>query len=111
MLTWNRKKLTIAGGLLLFFLLCGNCFGQIVMKIELPQKTFLQYEPIYAKVHMRNLAGHTLAFGASKGLAGRLHFEIRRHKILRLQYQCLLQTAEKWTIFHKSNYFPSADAE
>ena len=76
MLTWNRKKLTIAGGLLLFFLLCGNCFGQIVMKIELPQKTFLQYEPIYAKVHMRNLAGHTLAFGASKGLAGRLHFEI-----------------------------------
>lgn len=76
MLHWNSKTLAAAGGIFFLFILCGNCWGQIVMRIELPQKTFLRYEPIYAKVHLRNLAGHTLAFGASKGLAGRLHFEI-----------------------------------
>lgn len=76
MLHWNSKIIAIAGGIFLLLALCGNCFGQVVVKIELPQKNFLCYEPVYARVHLRNLAGHTLVFGASKKLAGRLHFEI-----------------------------------
>lgn len=52
-------------------------FGQIAMKISLPQKNFLLYEPIYVRLDLRNVSGHPIVFGQSEKLAGELNFEIR----------------------------------
>ena len=52
-------------------------YGQIAMKISLPQKNYLMYEPVYIRIDMRNVSGHPIVFGEAKGLAGKLDFEIR----------------------------------
>jgi len=51
-------------------------FSQISMKIMLNQEAYLQYEPVYVRVSMRNMSAHALAFGESKGLQGTLSFDI-----------------------------------
>lgn len=76
-------KMDHSGKILLFFLflltffVSAELYGQIAMKITLPQKNFLMYEPIYIRIDMRNVSGHPIVFGESKGLAGKLDFEIR----------------------------------
>ena len=50
--------------------------GQISLKLEFNNATYLQYESVYAKVTMRNYSAHPLAFGENKDLSGRLKFEI-----------------------------------
>ena len=50
--------------------------AQIGLRIEVSQLHFLQYEPVYVRVTMRNFSGHPLAFGESAGLRGTLRFEI-----------------------------------
>jgi len=50
--------------------------AQIGLRIEVSQLHFLQYEPVYVKVTMRNFSGHPLAFGENAGLRGTLRFEI-----------------------------------
>ena len=50
--------------------------AQIGLRLEAVQLHFLQYEPVYVRVTMRNLSGHPLAFGEDIGLRGTLRFEI-----------------------------------
>ena len=50
--------------------------AQIGLRLEMSQLHFLQYEPVYVQVTIRNLSGHPLAFGEDIGLRGTLRFEI-----------------------------------
>ncbi len=50
--------------------------AQVALTVEMTQLHYLQYEPVYARVTMRNVSGHPLAFGENKGLRGELRFEI-----------------------------------
>lgn len=50
--------------------------ADIAIKLELNRKNYLEYEPIYAKLTMRNDSGHVLAFGANEKLRGSVMFEI-----------------------------------
>lgn len=50
--------------------------AQISMRIELNQDAFLQYEPIFVRVFVRNMTGHLIAFGERPGLKGTLKFDI-----------------------------------
>ena len=64
----------------IFFLLLlfapAAVFAQLSMKIMLSQDAYLQYEPIYVRVAIRNLSAHPLAFGEAGGLRGTIHFDI-----------------------------------
>ena len=62
--------------LFVFLLSAVSAYSQISMKIVLNQDAYLQYEPVYVRVFMRNMSGHALAFGKSKGLQGSLFFDI-----------------------------------
>ncbi|MBO4630999.1 MAG: hypothetical protein J5858_03665 [Lentisphaeria bacterium] len=50
--------------------------AQIGLRVEMSQLHYLQYEPVYVRVTMRNLSGHSLAFGENEKLRGKLRFEI-----------------------------------
>ena len=50
--------------------------GQIGLRVEMSQMHYLQYEPVYLRITVRNLSGHPLAFGENEGLRGVLRFEI-----------------------------------
>lgn len=50
--------------------------AQIGLQVKMSQQHYLQYEPIYVQVIMRNLSGHALAFGENAKLRGILRFEI-----------------------------------
>ena len=60
----------------LLFCLSFTVRAQIALRVELSQQHFLRYEPVFARVTMRNLSGHPLAFGENAGLRGILRFEI-----------------------------------
>ena len=59
-----------------FFLLSSSASAQVALSVEISQLNYLQYEPVYLRVTMRNYSGHPLAFGENEGLRGRLRFEI-----------------------------------
>lgn len=67
-----KKLLTF----LVFLVTASSVYSQISMQIMLNQDTYLQYEPVYVRVSMRNMSAHALAFGESKGLQGSLFFNI-----------------------------------
>ena len=70
-----RNICTVWG--IVFILLSGGVlYGQIAMKAEVAQNRFLQYEPVYLRLTMRNMSGHPLVFGEHSGLRGALRFEI-----------------------------------
>lgn len=50
--------------------------GQIGLRVEMSQRHYLEYEPVFVRVTMRNMSGHALAFGENEGLRGTLRFEI-----------------------------------
>ena len=50
--------------------------AQIGLRVEMSQQNYMQYEPVFVRVTMRNLSGHALAFGENQGLRGTLRFEI-----------------------------------
>lgn len=52
-------------------------YGQIGMGIQVNRRSFMQYEPVYVKVTMRNDTGRPLLFGKSPRLQGFLMFELR----------------------------------
>lgn len=68
--------------LLLGSVLCGavNSFAQVAMSLNLNRTVYMQYEPIYAAVTLRNDSGRTLAFGHDPKLQGFILFEIRDSK-------------------------------
>ena len=61
---------------LVFLVTASSAFSQISMQIMLNQDAYLQYEPVYVRVSMRNMSAHALAFGESRGLQGTLSFDI-----------------------------------
>lgn len=73
------RKNSIFLGLMIALLSCFPFFqssAQIGLRVEMSQLHYLQYEPVYIRVTMRNLSGHPLAFGENEGLRGSLRFEI-----------------------------------
>lgn len=50
--------------------------AQIGLQVKMSQMRYLQYEPVFVQVIMRNLSGHALAFGENAKLRGTLRFEI-----------------------------------
>ncbi|MBQ9335781.1 MAG: hypothetical protein IJS14_00600 [Lentisphaeria bacterium] len=73
------KKTVFTIGLQLAFLLIFAALpvrAQIAVRIEMSQQNYLQYEPVFVRVTLRNLSGHPLAFGENEGLRGMLRFEI-----------------------------------
>lgn len=58
------------------FLLSFHASAQVALSVEISQLNYLQYEPVYLRITMRNVSGHPLAFGENEGLRGRLRFEI-----------------------------------
>ena len=60
--------LALPGGSLLF--------GQVGMDLEINRNSFMQFEPVYAKITFRNDSGKALLFGKSPRLQGFLMLEI-----------------------------------
>ena len=55
-------------------------FAQVAMDLSLNRTVYMQYEPIYAAVTLRNDSGRALAFGHDPKLQGFVLFEIRDSK-------------------------------
>jgi len=55
---------------------CFILHAQIGLRVEMSQLHYLEYEPVFVRVTMRNMSGHALAFGENEGLRGTLRFEI-----------------------------------
>ena len=62
--------------MLLIFGTGGSLFAQIGMDLEINRTTFMQFEPVYAKITFRNDTGKALLFGKSPRLQGFLMLEI-----------------------------------
>lgn len=59
-----------------FLTLICTLSAQVSMRTQLSQSAYLQYEPVYVRVFFRNVSGHALAFGETKGLRGSLRFDV-----------------------------------
>ena len=64
--------------LMLFALL--PVYGQIGLSIRMNRKVYMQYEPVYACVSLRNNSGSTLIFGQNPKLQGFIYFLIQDSK-------------------------------
>lgn len=62
--------------LTVLLLAANGAFAQLAIKMELNQQVYLQFEPVFAKINLRNFSGHPLIFGANQELKGRLSFAI-----------------------------------
>ena len=84
-----------------FFLLSSSASAQVALSVEISQLNYLQYEPVYLRVTMRNYSGHPLAFGENEGLRGRLRFEINSPgrnqyaQLLTNEYPAMLRALSK----------------
>lgn len=72
--------------LLLAALPCASLFAQIGVSLDFQKREFLCYEPVIAKVTLRNDSGQTVIFGSNEQFRGDLKFEIldRSKRILPL---------------------------
>ncbi len=68
-------KRFLAAVFFLFFFAAPS-FAQLAINIKLNQGAYLQYEPVYARVTVRNLSGHMIAFGERPELSGKFKFDI-----------------------------------
>ena len=50
--------------------------AEVVMKLEVARESYIQYEPIYAALTMRNSSGQVLVFGAESELKGYMGIEV-----------------------------------
>lgn len=58
-------------------------FAQVSVELALNQEKYMQYEPIYARVRLRNYSGQPLVFGKNERLKGELLLEIEHdHRIV-----------------------------
>jgi hypothetical protein len=56
--------------------LCGELSARVGMSLEINRSTFMQFEPVYAKITLRNDTGKALLFGKSPRLQGFLMLEL-----------------------------------
>ena len=52
--------------------------AQVSMELQLNRSVYMQYEPVYAKLKLRNYSGQPLVFGVEDELKGEVLFEITR---------------------------------
>ena len=52
--------------------------AQVSMELQLNRSVYMQYEPVYAKLKLRNYSGQPLVFGVADELKGEVLFEITR---------------------------------
>ncbi len=52
--------------------------AQVSLELQLNRSVYMQYEPIFAKLKMRNYSGQPLIFGVSKEFRGELLFDVTR---------------------------------
>jgi hypothetical protein len=67
----------LAAFLAAFAVLSPSAQAQVALSLEVNNANYIQYEPIYAKLTLRNFSARPLAFGAAKELSGSLKFEIQ----------------------------------
>ena len=68
---------------LLLLMMCVSAltaYSQIGMRIVMNRKVYMQYEPVYACVSLRNNSGRALIFGKDPRLQGFIYFVITDHK-------------------------------
>jgi len=77
-MSYYRLISLLSTGMLLVcgLLLSPSATAQVAMEMSLNHMTYLQFEPITAKITIRNFSGHPLIFGANKELSGKLSFQI-----------------------------------
>ncbi len=63
--------------LLLFLLAAVALHAQVGLDINLNRNVYMQYEPVYAAVTIRNDSGKALVFGSDPQLQGSIQFEIK----------------------------------
>lgn len=73
-------KIKTAALLLIFtviFLTFPSVYAQLSVRIQLGQTNYLEYDPVFIQVSVRNNSAHAVAFGNLAELKGGLKFEIR----------------------------------
>lgn len=70
------RKLKILSVIALLFTITASLYSQLGIEIASDRKTYLQYEPIYIKVSIRNYSGKTLVFGETDDMQGTIKFFI-----------------------------------
>lgn len=69
-----NRKLTILAACAVALIVAAEASAQLAIKIEVDRKNYLQYESVRARVTIRNLSGHPLAFGDNPKLKGGISF-------------------------------------
>ena len=54
--------------------------AQVAVELSLNQEKYMQYEPIYAKIRLRNYSGRPLVFGKDDSLQGEVQLEITQNR-------------------------------
>ena len=63
--------------LIMFFaMFSASLFAQMVLKLVPNQQSYMQYEPIYMLLRIRNDSGRPMVFGHNAKLQAKLFFEI-----------------------------------
>lgn len=62
--------------ILLLLIALSPVFAQLAMVLTPNQTTYMQYEPIYMHLRVRNDSGRPVVFGMNRQLQAKLHFEI-----------------------------------
>ena len=66
--------------IILAFMLALSAAAQVSVELTMTQERYMQYEPVYAKVRLRNYSGQPLVFGQNEQLKGELQLEIVQNK-------------------------------
>ena len=66
--------------IVLAFMLAFPAAAQVSVELTMTQERYMQYEPVYAKVRLRNYSGQPLVFGQNEQLKGELQLEIVQNK-------------------------------
>lgn len=51
--------------------------AQVAVSVSMNHGNLMAYEPVYAKVSLRNFSGHPLVFGKSEMMTGSINFELK----------------------------------
>lgn len=72
------KKMKQILGLLVMVMACYQTCAQVAVSVELNRRTYHQYEPVMARVTLKNFSGTPLIFGSNKSFKGELLFHIAK---------------------------------
>ncbi len=55
---------------------CGEAAAQLAIDLRISQYNYLTFEPVFARISVKNYSAHAVAFGNDKRMRGTLKFEI-----------------------------------